>query len=245
MSRQKELDRLLRLQQSGENDIQKENAYAFARAIVGLENVVAVVSDMSCGTSHILTGEFARILGLDDYTRENSIWEKRILSMMSKEEQEAKFIAELRFYHFLRHLPAHKRKCHYLMSKLKFTLDDGKKLDVLHRMYYIYDLTQENVLYAICLYGPLTFDFKGKSLVINSVTGISEELSAVTNTSVLGKRERQVLGLIASGLKSSEIAEMLNISVHTVSRHRQEILAKLQVKNSIEACRLARSMELI
>ena len=38
---------------------------------------------------------------------------------------------------------------------------------------------------------------------------------------------------------------MLAISPNTVSRHRQEILGKLQVKNSIEACRIARDLELI
>ena len=81
--------------------------------------------------------------------------------------------------------------------------------------------------------------------MVNTVTGITEELSVENNNSVLGNRERQVLTLIDSGLKSSEIADRLNISIHTVSRHRQEILAKLQVKNSIEACRVAKSMELI
>ena len=34
-------------------------------------------------------------------------------------------------------------------------------------------------------------------------------------------------------------------SVHTVSRHRQEILGKLQVKNSIAACRVAKDLKLI
>ena len=38
---------------------------------------------------------------------------------------------------------------------------------------------------------------------------------------------------------------MLSISIHTVSRHRQEILGKLQVKNSIEACRLAKNLRLL
>ena len=80
-------------------------------------------------------------------------------------------------------------------------------------MYYIYDNVQENVLYAICLYGPLPFDFKGKSHVVNTVTGITEELSVENNNSVLGNRERQVLTLIDSGLKSSEIADRLNISI--------------------------------
>ncbi len=46
-------------------------------------------------------------------------------------------------------------------------------------------------------------------------------------------------------MMSKEIAAALSISVNTVSRHRQEILGKLQVKNSIEACRVARELRLI
>lgn len=245
VDRLNELDKLLKSQPLDGGDNRIEDALAYARTMVMLENVVAVVSDISQGVSHILCGGFASVLGLEGYNKENSIWEKRILDMMSQDEQESKFIAELRFFHYLRHLPKSKRSSHCLFARLKFSLAEGRTIDVLHRMYYIYDAGQENVLYAICLYGPLTFAFKGKSCVVNTVTGISEELSVETNTSVLGKRERQVLALIASGLKSSEIAERLNISIHTVSRHRQEILAKLQVKNSIEACRLAKSMELI
>ena len=34
-------------------------------------------------------------------------------------------------------------------------------------------------------------------------------------------------------------------AVNTISRHRQEILGKLQVKNSIEACRIAKDLRLI
>lgn len=245
MDRQKELDTLLKSQPIYGSDNQMEQAISYAKAMVRLENVVAVVSDISGGMSHIFCGGFASTLGLDGYNRENSIWEKRILDMMSAEEQESKFIAELSFFHYLRHLPKSKRSDRCLFAKLKFRLADSRTVDVLHRMYYIYDNVQENVLYAICLYGPLPFDFKGKSHVVNTVTGITEELSVENNNSVLGNRERQVLTLIDSGLKSSEIADRLNISIHTVSRHRQEILAKLQVKNSIEACRVAKSMELI
>lgn len=46
-------------------------------------------------------------------------------------------------------------------------------------------------------------------------------------------------------LTSKEIAETLSISINTVSRQRQEILGKLQVKNSIEACRIAKDLKLI
>ena len=58
-------------------------------------------------------------------------------------------------------------------------------------------------------------------------------------------REKQVLKLIDKGLMSKDIAEMLSISIYTVNRHRQEILGKLQVKNSIEACRIAKDLKLI
>ena len=51
--------------------------------------------------------------------------------------------------------------------------------------------------------------------------------------------------MIDTGLKSAEIAAQLNISIHTVSRHRQEIIGKLQVKNTHEACRIAKSMGLL
>ena len=39
------------------------------------------------------------------------------------------------------------------------------------------------------------------------------------------------------GMFSKEISEKLNISIHTVNRHRQNILEKLQVDNMIEAIR--------
>ena len=47
--------------------------------------------------------------------------------------------------------------------------------------------------------------------------------------------EREVLALAKEGMFSKEISEKLNISIHTVNRHRQNILEKLQVDNIIEA----------
>ena len=50
---------------------------------------------------------------------------------------------------------------------------------------------------------------------------------------------------INNGLMSKEIAAELFISVNTVNRHRQNILMKLQATNSVEACRIAKSLNLI
>ena len=54
---------------------------------------------------------------------------------------------------------------------------------------------------------------------------------------LLTPREREILALAKEGMFSKEISEKLNISIHTVNRHRQNIIEKLQVDNIIEAIR--------
>lgn len=51
----------------------------------------------------------------------------------------------------------------------------------------------------------------------------------------LSEREKEILGFVQQGLLSKEIAEKLSISVNTVNIHRQNILQKMQVNNSLEA----------
>lgn len=241
----KTLDKLLRTENSAEGGMPLSDILVNMRFWARVENVLIVISDMAEGRSHIIAGGFARNLDIGDYQQENSIWETKILSLMSPQEQEEKYIAELRFFHYLRHLSKSKKTDYYLMSKLRFRFRDGDIHDVLHRMYYIFDENGENLKYAICIYGPLPFDFKGKSFAVNSITGIKEELTASGNDSILSRRECQILAMIDTGMKSAEIARMLNLSIHTVSRHRQEIIGKLQVKNTHEACRSAKSMGLL
>ncbi|MDE5870699.1 MAG: helix-turn-helix transcriptional regulator [Muribaculaceae bacterium] len=240
----KKLDELLKFHSDSNGETTLQDILNYARFKAEIENVIVVISDMADGKSHITAGGFARCLGIEDYCQENSIWENRILSLMVPEEQEEKYIAELRFFHFIRHLPKKKKREYSLVSRLRFRFTDGMLHDVLHRMHYIYD-DLDMVRFAICVYGPATFEMKGKSYVVNTVTGEAEALTSSDNNNILSRRERQVLSLIDAGMNSTEIADRLNISVHTVSRHRQEIIGRLQVKNTHEACRIAKSLELI
>ncbi len=217
----------------------------YAENVARIENVTAVVSDLRSGTSRIFPGKFGILLGIGNYGTENSIWEKAILDLMTEDEREEKYLAELRFFNFLRHVPRHTRPDYYLVSKLRMTVETGCTIDVLHRMYYIYADDAETITHALCLYGSSAIGFVGKSIVANSLTGVSEELTSSSDASILSRREQQVLRLIDSGKTSADIAVVLSISKNTVSRHRQEILAKLQVKNSMEACRIAKAMEII
>lgn len=250
MSHFTQIDSLLR---RGAHDATHASAHSdihssvadFARYLSEIENLVVVVSDMDANTSAIYAGRFAATIGLESYTSENSIWEKAILSLMPDSEREEKFRAELRFYHYLRHIPRQQRRDYYMASRLRFVTPRGAAVDVLHRMYYIYDADGETIRFAVCLYGPLFPGFTGRSMAINSVTGLTEELTSSTDAKILSRRELQVLRLIDSGKKTAEIAAILSVSPHTGSRHRQQIITRLRVTNSVEACSLAKSLHLL
>ncbi|MDX6377725.1 MAG: hypothetical protein QOE98_2028 [Gaiellaceae bacterium] len=55
----------------------------------------------------------------------------------------------------------------------------------------------------------------------------------------LSDRESEVLALIAEGHTTQEIAQILVISPRTVDRHRENLLAKLNLRNRVELARYA------
>jgi two-component system response regulator FixJ len=56
---------------------------------------------------------------------------------------------------------------------------------------------------------------------------------------LLSSREREVLDLLASGLRSKDIAQALSISVKTVEEHRTNLMRKTRTASMLELVRLA------
>jgi DNA-binding NarL/FixJ family response regulator len=74
----------------------------------------------------------------------------------------------------------------------------------------------------------------------------SGENNAADDTSqLLTARERQVLQLIAEGRTNNEIADLLNVSVKTVGKHRTNLMAKLGVHDLPSLLRAAIKHQLI
>lgn len=214
-----------------------------------MENAVAVLSDMHANVSYVYYGQFSKTLGWRCIpaaeNRIDSIWEDGILKLMHPDDLHEKYLQELRFFHFVRRQPKMKRADFYLASKLRMKDGAGNYQFVLHRLFYVSSPVTNGLWLALCVYTPWFPMFAGKSVVVNSVTGEVMELGRRNDSQILSYRETQILRLIAKGMMSKDIALLLSISINTVSRHRQEILRKLQVKSSIEACRVARELGII
>ncbi len=61
----------------------------------------------------------------------------------------------------------------------------------------------------------------------------------------LTPREREVLQLIAEGKKTSEIAQIMTRSLHTVRNHRARLMKKLGVHNAAELVKAAEELGLV
>ena len=69
--------------------------------------------------------------------------------------------------------------------------------------------------------------------------------SADPHQASLSEREREVVGLIASGATNREIAESLYLSPHTVKEYTSSVYRKLGVRNRAEAVKRAQRIGLI
>lgn len=215
-----------------------------ADAYIETENVIAVLSDLRANKSYIRHGEIANVLDLDISTLGSetwSIWETEIFKLIHPDDLQRKHIEELKFFHFISTLPKNKRTRFFLASPLRMRTKTGQYISILHRIFYFYD--GNAVRLSLCLYGA-NWGLES-SKILNSVTGEAMPIENSDCGRLLSNREQSVLGLVAKGTMSKDIADMLHISIHTVHRHRQNILEKLQAANSAEAVRTARELKII
>ncbi|WP_316803148.1 helix-turn-helix transcriptional regulator [Pedobacter nototheniae] len=216
-----------------------------------IENAIAVLSDMSANKSYIYNGRVAKALGFkESYVSEeiNSIWEDDIFNKIHPDDLIDKHLLELKFFNMLKGLSTSERSDYQVKSKIRMLNKAGKYIIVEHRMFYISSAMDGSLWLALCLYN-LSYDEQTEEalngLILNSATGISIKPDQKDYSKLLSVREKEILQLIRRGKMSKEVADLLSISVNTVNRHRQNILEKLRVSNSFEACRIAERMDLI
>ena len=141
-------------------------------------------------------------------------------------------------WEFLNTLPEEEKLAYKYIYELR-VLERGKYVRMIYQM-RILAFKEDNFLaMGIIDIAPeqsanTSVRFQIKNCLTDEIVPFAIESAADT---LLTSREREVLALAKEGMFSKEISEKLNISIHTVNRHRQNILEKLQVDNMIEAIR--------
>jgi two-component system, NarL family, response regulator NreC len=87
--------------------------------------------------------------------------------------------------------------------------------------------------------GVFLFPSLARLLVGDYLHRVEQEGSTGRSYDALTDREREVLTRIAQGRSNQQIAEELTISVKTVNRHRENIMAKLNLHSRVELVRYA------
>lgn len=219
-------------------------ALAYART----ENAVAVLSDMKTDTSYICYGGMAETLGLNrKNTVQNirSIWEEKIFDRIHPDDLIEKHARELRFFHFLKGISPEKRTDYCLTSQIRMKDNAGRFHAVTHRMFYVDSTPDGSIWLALCLYNLSAGEQTKGGMITDSSNGKCITVSQQTCSGLLSQREKEILRLIGGGRASKEISLLLHISVNTVNRHRQNILAKLRAGNSVQAYQIAEELGLL
>jgi DNA-binding CsgD family transcriptional regulator len=145
-------------------------------------------------------------------------------------------------------LPAEEKKDYKLINDYRIKNADGKYIRVIEQFQALELDKYGNVWLALCVMDlspnqDISLPLQNK--VINFKMGELYHFPDSIKEVNLSKREKEILNLISDGLISKEIADNLFISVHTVNTHRQKILEKLDVTNSHEAIKIAKTYGLI
>ena len=107
------------------------------------------------------------------------------------------------------------------------------------------DLLLEGIEYV--LKGHYFMDTSVSHQVVKKLIGFPEKQVAITGTGydLLTAREQEVMGLLAEGLSTTQVADKLFISPKTVENHRHSMMRKLDLHSTIELARYAAKLGLI
>lgn len=228
-------------------------ALSKAKAYSEVNNGCCVITDASADRCYIMGGSFCRLLGLSDtdnlYDEADSSDEDAIYIRLHPEDLADKRMLEYDFFMYVDPLPGEEKLKYKATCKIRVRNNDGEYMAVSNSTQVIQSSPGGKIWLILCCYdlAPDQQQCDGISpRIVNNSTGEIISIPAdERRKNVLTQREKEILRLIQQGKPSKQIASQLNISIHTVNRHRQNIIGKLSVGNTIEAIMAATMMRLL
>lgn len=253
----KELAALYARQRLGEERLDEADVtrcVALAGAASRAGHSCTVVTDAACDRSFLFPGLFGCWLGLPatdaaSGLRLSSSDEDLVYVRMHPEDLVDKRMLEYEFFKFTETLPAARRTDFQAVCRIRMQAADGTWAYVDNTTRLLHLSPSGRLWLILCCYALSAVQAPAAGIgaqIVDCATGERRLCAfAESRARLLTAREREVLRLIRDGRLSKEIAAALHISVHTVNRHRQNILQKLSVGNSLEAVHAATAMRLL
>lgn len=221
-----------------------------AKGFVASTDGIAVLSDFSRNQCHIFSGKFGIVqFSLPPYMEDNnSSFEDMIFDSVIKDDLLERHVLELRFFNFLQSVHADRRKDYAMSCVMRIKKGGREPLSILHSSRYLQWHSNGSVWLGLCMYMPIAKEIGiPGSYIIDTARGetVPQKRYAANDSKLLSKRQTQILSLLSKGTGSKQIADMLNLSVFTVNRHRQDILSALRVSNTASAVEIALRLHLI
>lgn len=214
-----------------------------------LQNSIAILTDFRSRKNYIYHGALSEHIGIGKrMTSETSesIWEEGILKCIHPNDLKSKQAMELQLFHYIKNKPPQERLNYYLTMNVRVKGTNHLYIPLELKVFYASSVDSiQLVLYIYSFTSANHTDQNTAGTIINSINGETLSSADFHIKNILSKREIEILKEIARGSASKEISEKLYISKNTVDRHRQNILEKLSVKNSTEACHAATLMGII
>jgi DNA-binding CsgD family transcriptional regulator len=219
-----------------------------------IEGSSIALFDFRTRSYRFLTRSFRFLAGRD---RDEALVEGPDYFFRFMKAEHVPFVMETvsRCFVFLNGLPPGERKDYRLSFDFSIQRADGRELRIVQQV-VVLELDRRGNIWLVLIANdaaPAAALGVPERHLLNSRTGKYHLFLPLEkgdgrreqSTRDLSRRELEVLGLVAAGMASGEIADTLFISVNTVNNHRQRILEKLGSRSSAEAVRYAASLGLV
>ncbi len=209
-----------------------------------------IITDASNDTCLMFGSRLGLLLGISpEMSKVDSSDEDDIYNNMHPEDLVDKRMLEYEFFKFIDGLATEDKLRYKATCMIRIKNRHGDYVLVSNTTQILQLSPAGKIWLILCCYdfADNKIDNSGISpRIVNNMTGecITPDFSE-RRSHILTDREKEILRLIKAGKLSKQIADTLSISIHTVNRHRQNILEKLSVGNSIEAIAAATAMNLM
>jgi DNA-binding NarL/FixJ family response regulator len=229
------------------DDTHLDRHLAFLRQFASVENSSVAVMDLFRRRYAFMQSKFLPLLGIeiDEAMRQGP---KAFYRLMHPDDVATVIDTLHRGNEFLLNLPTAEKKLFKIIYDFRLRTHAGNYMRFVQQLVPLELDGKGNIWLMLMVNDTVpnrSDDAPPQRKVVQMHTGKEFVFDDEDRRTRLTKREIEILELLAQGLPSKKIADVLYLSVNTVNNHRRNILEKTSTESTTEALRYATGLGLI